>query len=99
MSGYQNHGALLGPLNNRCRIILRIKNRDHNFDNHPCISISIAMSIYIYVCMYPMVEGLGPAFQIHIGVLREHGLATAPNPIKSHTWDPVKGMMHFLLQY
>ena len=35
MGGYQNYGPLLGPLNTRCRTILRTPKRDHNFDNHP----------------------------------------------------------------
>ena len=35
MGGYQNYGPLLGPLNTRCRIILRTPQRDHSFDNHP----------------------------------------------------------------
>ena len=30
----QNHGALLGPLNNKCRFVLDPK-RGHNFDSHP----------------------------------------------------------------
>ena len=31
-----NYGPFLGALNIRCRIIIGIKKRDHNFDNHPC---------------------------------------------------------------
>ena len=35
MGGCQNDGPRLGPLNTRCRIILRTPKRDHDFDNHP----------------------------------------------------------------
>ena len=35
MGSCQNHGLLLGPLNTRCRIIVRTQKGDHNFDNHP----------------------------------------------------------------
>ena len=31
----QNYGPFLGTLNIRCRIIIGIQKRDHNFDNHP----------------------------------------------------------------
>ena len=36
MGGCQNYGPLLGPLNMRCRIILKDPKRDHNFDNFSC---------------------------------------------------------------
>ena len=35
MGGCQNYGPFWGPLNNRCRIILRTQKGDPNFDNHP----------------------------------------------------------------
>ena len=38
MGGCQNYGPFLGTLNIRCRIILGIPKRDHNFDNHPHVS-------------------------------------------------------------
>ena len=33
--GCQNCGPFLGTLNIRCRTIIGIQKRDHNFDNHP----------------------------------------------------------------
>ena len=36
MGGCQNYEPLLGPLNNRCRIIRRTPKRTQNFDKHPC---------------------------------------------------------------
>ena len=35
MGGCQNYGPFLGTLNIRCRIIIGMQKRDHNFDNHP----------------------------------------------------------------
>ena len=35
MGGCQNYGPFLGTLNIRCRSIVGIQKRDHNFDNHP----------------------------------------------------------------
>ena len=35
MGGCQNYGPFLGTPNIRCRIIIGIQKRDHNFDNHP----------------------------------------------------------------
>ena len=35
MGGCQNYDPLLGTPNIRCRIILGIEKRDHDFDNHP----------------------------------------------------------------
>ena len=35
MDACQNHGPLLGPLNSRCRSMLRTPKRDPNVDNHP----------------------------------------------------------------
>ena len=35
MGGCQNYDPFLGTLNIRCRIIIGIQKRDHNFDNHP----------------------------------------------------------------
>ena len=35
MGGCQNHGPFLGTRNIRCRSILEIQKRAHNFDNHP----------------------------------------------------------------
>ena len=35
MGGCQNYGPFLGTLHIRCRIIIGIQKRDHNFDNHP----------------------------------------------------------------
>ena len=32
-----NYGPYLGTLNIRCRILIGIPKRDHDFDNHPCI--------------------------------------------------------------
>ena len=40
VGGCQNYGPFLGTLNIRCRIIIGIQKRDHNFDNHPCVLIS-----------------------------------------------------------
>ena len=34
MGGCQNYGPLSGPLNIRCRIILKDPKIDHNFDNY-----------------------------------------------------------------
>ena len=34
MGGCQNYGPFLGTLNIKCRSIIRIPKRDHNFDNH-----------------------------------------------------------------
>ena len=37
VGGCQNSGALLGPLNTRCRIkYIKDPKRDHSFNNHPC---------------------------------------------------------------
>ena len=36
MAGCQNYGPFWGTLNIRCRIIIGIQKRHHNFDNHPC---------------------------------------------------------------
>ena len=37
MGGCQNYSPLLGPLDIRCRIIIRTQDpkRDHNFEKHP----------------------------------------------------------------
>ena len=35
MGGCPNYGLFLGAANIRCRIIIGIQKRDHNFDNHP----------------------------------------------------------------
>ena len=35
MGGCQNHGPFLGTLNVRCRSMIGIPKRGHNFDNHP----------------------------------------------------------------
>ena len=35
MGGCQKNGPFLGTLNIRCRIIIGIKKRGHNFENHP----------------------------------------------------------------
>ena len=37
MGGCQNYGPFLGTQIIRCRMIIRIQKRDHNFDNHPYI--------------------------------------------------------------
>ena len=41
MGGCQNSGPFLGPLNTRCRIVLRTQKRDHTFDNHPYIQVAL----------------------------------------------------------
>ena len=44
LGGCQNYGPLLGPLNTRCRIILRTQKKDLDFDKHaiaPDLSNSI----------------------------------------------------------
>ena len=35
MGGYQNYENFLGTLNIRCRMLIGIPKRDHNFDNYP----------------------------------------------------------------
>ena len=61
MGGCQNCGPLLGPLNIRCRIILRSQKRDHSFDNHPYVRVNVHthmcicsfdMYLYMYMFMY-----------------------------------------------
>ena len=37
VGGCQNYGPFVGTLNNRCHIIIGTQDRDHNFDNHPCV--------------------------------------------------------------
>ena len=49
MAGCQNYGPLLGPLNTRCRIILRTPKRNHNFDSQPyaeCIRTAGHVDLY-----------------------------------------------------
>ena len=38
MGGCENYDQFLDTLNIRCRIIIGIPKRDHNFDNHPHLS-------------------------------------------------------------
>ena len=40
MGGCQSYGPFLGTLNIRGRIIIGDPKRDHNFDNHPYLSIN-----------------------------------------------------------
>ena len=35
IGGSQTYDPFLGTLNTRCRIIIGIQKRDHNFDDHP----------------------------------------------------------------
>ena len=39
MGGCQNCGPFLGTLNIRCRSMIGIHKKDHNFDNHPYTSL------------------------------------------------------------
>ena len=45
MGGCQNYDPFLGTLNIRCRIIIRIQKRDHNFDNHPYRNLLITCNL------------------------------------------------------
>ena len=46
MGACQNYGPPLGPLNTRCRVILRTPKRDKNLGNHPYYeSVSTSVSI------------------------------------------------------
>ena len=44
LGGCQNYGPFLGTLNIRCRIIIGIQKRDHNFDNHPYDEYMLVLS-------------------------------------------------------
>ena len=54
MGGCQNVGPFLCTLNIRCRIIIRDPERDHNFDNHPCLySILLCLLLLLLLLLLP----------------------------------------------
>ena len=53
MSGCRNYGPFLGTLNSRCRIIIGIQKRDHNFGQSP-------LSFMFKVC-FGLFRGTGQA--------------------------------------
>ena len=87
VSGGQNYGPLLGPVNTSCRIILRTKKRDLNSDNHPyCESVSISTSISPLIWTpkrdpnvdnYPCIWTLGP-LGLRLGTTSRADSAKAP---------------------